>query len=147
MPAEHHGPARALASAYALFALAAGARSGVQLATHAGEAPVPYALSALAAAIYLAAAIVLQRSGPAAPRALRWLCGVELAGVLIVGTASVLLPARFPDATVWSLYGAGYGCVPLVLPLLGLRLAHVARRPTPRRPPSIDDVRRGRPFA
>jgi hypothetical protein len=32
---------------------------------------------------------------------------VELAGVLIVGTLSLLVPAEFPDATVWSGYGAG----------------------------------------
>jgi hypothetical protein len=28
--------------------------------------------------------------------------------------------AEFPDQTVWSLYGVGYGFVPLVLPVLGL---------------------------
>ena len=28
--------------------------------------------------------------------------------------------AAFPDATVWSGYGRGYGFVPLVLPVLGL---------------------------
>jgi hypothetical protein len=44
----------------------------------------------------------------------------ELAGVLIVGTLSVLQPEAFPRATVWSVYGIGYGFVPLVLPVLGL---------------------------
>ena len=44
----------------------------------------------------------------------------ELIGVLAVGTASVLYPAAFPRATVWSIYGIGYGFVPLVLPILGL---------------------------
>ena len=29
-------------------------------------------------------------------------------------------PAMFPDATVWSGYGSGYGFVPLVLPIFGL---------------------------
>jgi hypothetical protein len=29
-------------------------------------------------------------------------------------------PATFPDATVWSGYGSGYGFVPLVLPVFGL---------------------------
>src|SRR6202012_2592808 len=47
-------------------------------------------------------------------------CSVELAGVLVVGTWSVLDPASFPDATVWSSYGVGYGFVPLVLPVFGL---------------------------
>jgi hypothetical protein len=45
---------------------------------------------------------------------------VELAGVLAVGTWSLLDRATFPDATVWSGYGSGYGFVPLVLPVLGL---------------------------
>ena len=29
-------------------------------------------------------------------------------------------PAAFPDETVWSGYGRGYGYVPLLLPVLGL---------------------------
>ena len=45
---------------------------------------------------------------------------VELCGVLSIGTASLVDPAAFPKATVWSLYGIGYGFVPLVLPFLGL---------------------------
>jgi hypothetical protein len=44
----------------------------------------------------------------------------ELAGVLVVGTWSLVAPERFPEATVWSGYGVGYGFVPLVLPLAGL---------------------------
>ena len=122
LPPVRQGPALALASIYALFALAAGARSLVQLATHAGDAPIPYALSAAAAAVYLAGAIVLHRQGKHATRTLRAICTIELAGVLIVGTASLARPSAFPDATVWSQYGAGYGCIPLVLPLLGLAL-------------------------
>lgn len=47
-------------------------------------------------------------------------CSVELAGVLLVGIASLAVPQAFPDATVWSLFGVGYGFVPLVLPVLGL---------------------------
>jgi hypothetical protein len=120
---ERQGPALALASIYALFALAAGARSGVQLATHASDAPVPYVLSAIAAAIYLAGAVVLHRQRPGALRMLRILCSIELAGVLLIGTLSVIAPTDFPDATVWSHYGAGYGFVPVILPLLGLALA------------------------
>jgi hypothetical protein len=45
---------------------------------------------------------------------------VELVGVLAVGTITLVLPGDFPDQTVWSGYGAGYGFVPLVLPVLGL---------------------------
>ena len=40
--------------------------------------------------------------------------------VLVVGTASYLVPDAFPDQTVWSHFGQGYGYVPLVLPVLGL---------------------------
>ena len=36
------------------------------------------------------------------------------------GTLTVLDPELFPDQTVWSAYGAGYGWLPLVLPFLGL---------------------------
>ncbi len=46
--------------------------------------------------------------------------GIELAGVLTVGLTSLLLPQDYPDATVWSDFGAGYGYVPLVLPVVGL---------------------------
>jgi hypothetical protein len=53
----------------------------------------------------------------------------ELAGVLIIGTLSVVAPGALGldgldpfgrEATVWSAYGAGYLLVPLVLPVLGL---------------------------
>jgi hypothetical protein len=57
-------------------------------------------------------------------------CSVELVGVLAVGTWSIADPASFPDATVWSKYGSGYGFIPLVLPVFGLLwLRHWARRP------------------
>jgi hypothetical protein len=45
---------------------------------------------------------------------------VELAGVLGVGILSVADPELFPDETVWSRFGSGYGYIPLVLPVLGL---------------------------
>jgi hypothetical protein len=114
------GPGRALAAVYAFFALAAGARAGWQLATRFDEAPVAYLLSALAAAIYLVAAAFLARPEPASRRVALGCCLFELAGVLIVGTVSLLVPEAFPRATVWSTYGIGYGFVPLVLPILGL---------------------------
>jgi hypothetical protein len=60
-------------------------------------------------------------------------CTVELAGVLVVGTASLLLSESFAEPTVWSAYGVGYGFVPLVLPVLGLLwLRHTARQPRKR---------------
>jgi hypothetical protein len=46
--------------------------------------------------------------------------GFELAGVLVVGLLSLVDGDLFPDQTVWSDFGAGYGYVPLVLPFVGL---------------------------
>lgn len=124
------GPGRVLVAVYALFALSAGARSGFQIATRFDEAPTAYLLSALAATIYLVAAVGLATGGPAARRVALACCTIELAGVLVVGTASLLLPEAFAEPTVWSAYGAGYGFVPLVLPVLGLLwLRRTARKP------------------
>lgn len=109
------GPGRLLVAVYATFAVAAGARAGVQIAERFSQAPVAYALSGLAAVVYLVATVALLRGA----RRLALACVlVELVGVLAVGTWSVV--AAFPDETVWSSYGLGYGFVPLVLPLLGL---------------------------
>lgn len=114
------GPGRMLVAVYAIFALAAGARAGVQIATNFGDAPVAYALSALAAAVYVLATVALALGGRTSFRVAVAACTVELAGVLVVGTLSLADPAAFPDETVWSGYGRGYGFVPLVLPVLGL---------------------------
>lgn len=111
------GPGRVLVAVYGLFALAATARAGVQIATKFHEAPLAYLLSALAGVVYILATVALARSER---RFAVLCCSVELAGVLAVGTASVIDRAAFPDATVWSGYGQGYGFVPLVLPVLGL---------------------------
>jgi hypothetical protein len=114
------GPGRVLVALYGLFAVAAGARAGVQLATRFSEAPVAYLLSALAAVVYLVATVGLVRGGTGGRRTALVACSVELVGVLVVGTLSLTDRAAFPDATVWSVYGKGYGFVPLVLPVLGL---------------------------
>jgi hypothetical protein len=45
---------------------------------------------------------------------------VELVGVLVVGAISYAVRSAFPDKTVWSHFGSGYGYVPLLLPLVGL---------------------------
>ncbi|MCW2613271.1 MAG: putative integral rane protein [Frankiales bacterium] len=111
------GPGRLLVAVYGVFAVAASSRAGLQLATSFSDAPVAYLLSALAAAVYVVATVALARS---ARRVAQWACGFELAGVLVVGTLSLLLPDAFPDETVWSSYGLGYALVPLVLPVLGL---------------------------
>jgi hypothetical protein len=114
------GPGRLLVAIYALFALAATARAAVQIATKFGNAPVAYVLSALAGVVYILATVTLAVGSPAARRIAVLSCSVELVGVLAVGTWSLVDPASFPDATVWSDYGSGYGFVPLVLPVFGL---------------------------
>jgi hypothetical protein len=111
------GPGRLLVAVYAIFALAATARSGVQIATRFHEAPLAYLLSAFAAVVYIVATVGLITGATAVTTVA---CSVELAGVLTVGLVSVLDEGAFPDATVWSVFGRGYGFVPLVLPVLGL---------------------------
>jgi hypothetical protein len=123
------GPGRLLVAIYALFALSASARAGVQIATKFSNAPVAYLLSAFAGLVYILATVTLAVGSPAARRIAVLSCSIELAGVLAVGTWSLADPATFPDATVWSGYGSGYGFVPLVLPVFGLLwLRHWARR-------------------
>lgn len=117
---DRSGPHQVLLALYALFALAAGARSIVQLATRAGDAPLAYSLSLLAAATYALGWFAIRaasfgRSGFAS--VMLW---VELAGVVIVGTASVVEGDWFPEPSVWSGYGIGYGLVPAVLPIAAL---------------------------
>jgi hypothetical protein len=111
------GPGRVLVAVYAVFALAAGARAAVQLSTRFAEAPVAYLLSALAAVVYVVATVALARGGR---RVALVAITVELVGVLVVGTLSLVDRAAFPDETVWSAYGRGYLFIPLVLPVVGL---------------------------
>lgn len=121
------GPGRVLVAVYAVFAIAATSRAAVQIATRFAEAPLAYLLSAFAALVYIVLTVALARGH----RRLAFLaCGIELAGVLIVGTLSLLDPEAFPHATVWSGYGSGYLFIPLVLPIIGLAwlLRHRTRR-------------------
>ncbi|WP_409329453.1 hypothetical protein [Trujillonella humicola] len=119
-PAPAQGLGRVLVAVYGVFALAAGARAAVQIATRFSEAPLAYLLSALAAAVYAVATVGLARGGRGGRRTALVSCAVELTGVLVVGALSLADPAAFPDETVWSGFGQGYGYVPLVLPVLGL---------------------------
>ena len=114
------GPGRLLVAVYGLFALSASARAGVQIATNFSHAPVAYVLSAIAGLVYILATVTLTAGSPTARRIAVVSCSVELVGVLAVGTWSLVDRATFPDATVWSGYGSGYGFVPLVLPVFGL---------------------------
>jgi hypothetical protein len=114
------GPGRFLVGLYALFALSAGARATVQIATDFAQARLAYALSALAAVIYLVATVGFVRGGAGGRRLAMVCCAVELLGVVTVGTLSLIDASAFPRATVWSGFGSGYGYVPLALPVLGL---------------------------
>lgn len=119
-----HGFGRTLVAIYAVFAVAASARSIFQLVTKADDAPVAYALSALAGVIYVVATIALARN------VRRWALiaiAFELAGVLTVGVLSIIDDELFPDQTVWSGFGEGYGYIPLVLPIIGLWWLHRTR--------------------
>lgn len=115
--ATQHGFGRALVAVYAVFAVAATARSVYQLATQASEAPVAYALSAVAGVVYVVATWALATDRRQVATAA---IGFELVGVVGVGLLSLLDPDLFPDETVWSGFGSGYGYVPLVLPFVGL---------------------------
>jgi hypothetical protein len=128
------GPGRILVAVYAVLAIAATGRSVFQIIDRLDEAPIAFSLSAVAAIVYLVATFAL---------ALRWVTiawltiAFELAGVLVVGTLSLAAPGILGldsvdpfgrEATVWSAYGAGYLCVPLVLPVIGLLYLWRGRR-------------------
>ena len=125
-PARSRPLGQVLIAAYAVFAVAAGARALAQISTKFDEAPLAYSLSLLAAVVYLVATLAFRKPGR------RWFlvalaaCGFETVGVLAVGLWTFLEPDLFADDTVWSHFGQGYGFVPLVLPFLGLAwLRHV----------------------
>lgn len=119
-PQRNQGLGRILVMVYAVFALSSFARSLYQLATDFSLAPLAYLLSAFAAAVYIVATFSLARSGRTAWYVSLVAVLVELVGVVGVGLWTVLDPQLFADDTVWSRFGAGYGYVPLVLPVLGL---------------------------
>lgn len=102
---------------YSILGLAAVGRASYQIIEKFSEAPVAYTVSALSAGLYVLIAVALWR---------RWetvaLVGssVELAGVLIVGTLGIVDSDLWPDETVWTGYGSGYGWVPVLLPLVAL---------------------------
>jgi hypothetical protein len=116
-PALTSGPGRLLTFFYGVLAVAATGRSAFQIATKFHDAPTAYTLSGVAAVIYIAAlAAIIRQARLVAIIA----CSIEFVGVLAVGTLSYLTPHDFPDTTVWSGYGSGYGYLPAVLPILAL---------------------------
>jgi len=118
--APRSGPHQVLLLVYALFTLAAGARAVVQLATQADEAPVAYSLSLVAALTYALGWVAIRRASVGRTWFASRMLWVELAGVLVVGTLSLVHRDWFRDASVWSDFGIGYAFVPLVLPVTGL---------------------------
>ena len=123
-------PRLALLVTYAILFLAAAGRSSYQLTTKLSDAPLPYSLSAVAAVIYGVIAFALWRATPAWRMVALVGTSVELVGVLTVGTWGIVEPNIWPDETVWSGYGSGYGWIPLILPPLALWTLIKARRAT-----------------
>lgn len=117
---RRHGPGRLILALYVVFVIATVSRSAAQISTRWDEAQLAYGLSAFAAAVYVVVLVSLSMRGRVAWWVSVVALSIELAGVLVVGTWSVLLPEMFPDQTVWSTFGIGYLFIPLVLPVVGL---------------------------
>lgn len=117
---RRHGPGRVILALYLIFVIGTVSRSAAQISTRWEEAPLAYGLSALAATVYVVALVSLSLRGRRAWWVSVVALSVELVGVLVVGTWSVLAPQMFPDSTVWSTFGRGYLFIPLVLPVVGL---------------------------
>ncbi|MGN6742543.1 MAG: hypothetical protein ACTHJL_04505 [Amnibacterium sp.] len=126
------GPGRTLIVFYFIMTIAALARSLFEIIAHFGTAPVAYLLSLFAGLVYLVATIALITPGRSAFRVAFVAITIELVGVLVVGTISVLDPALFPfsgdRSTVWAYYGLEYLLIPLALPVLGLLFLRSQRR-------------------
>lgn len=116
------GFGRLVVFVYGLLALAATARALSQILTRLDEAPLAYALSLFSGLVYVLATVALAKGRGVWRTVAWWAVSVELAGVVTVGLVSLARPQDFPDETVWSQFGAGYGYVPFVLPVVGLVL-------------------------
>ncbi len=138
VPRSGGGIGRVLVAVYAILAIAATGRSVFQIIDRFSEAPLAFVFSAFSGLIYIVATIALA----ARLRRLAFVTiSIELAGVVIIGTLSLVAPAVLGltsinpfgrDSTVWSAYGAGYLLIPLVLPVLGLLyLRRTAVTPVP----------------
>ena len=123
------GPHLLLLTVYAIFTLSAAARSGVQIARDFDAAPTAYSLSVVAAVTYALGWFAIRRAAAGRLGFASVMLWLELAGVLGVGTLSLVRPEWFPEASVWSGFGVGYGFVPAVLPVLGLLWLQRQRSP------------------
>lgn len=105
---------------YGVMVVGAVSRSAFQISTEFDRAPLAYSLSAVAALAYAFITYSLVRGGETARKAALICCAAELAGVLAVGTWTVVRPESFPDTTVWSQFGMGYLFIPVILPITGM---------------------------
>ena len=124
------GPGRLLIAVYAVFAISATARAGYQILTKFSEAPWHTAVRLRRGGLRSCDGVP-REAGRTAFKVSVAAVLVELVGVLVVGALSVFDSVNFPHETVWSLFGRGYGFIPLLLPILGLIWLY-RRRPAPR---------------
>ena len=109
-----------LAVSYPVLALSTGARALYQLFFKEGVTDtVPPLLTAVAAALYLIAAVGFARRTKRA-----WTISVvaltlEMIGIVVVGALSYVQPDLVGE-TAWRHFGADYGYFPFIQPLLGL---------------------------
>ncbi|GGS72868.1 MULTISPECIES: hypothetical protein [Streptomyces] len=121
------GPGMLLVWFYGVMVVGAVSRSAYQISTEFDRAPLAYALSAVAGVVYGFITYTLVRGGETARRAALVCCAAELAGVLLVGTWTLVDRSAFPDTTVWSYYGAGYIFIPVLLPVSAMYWLRKAR--------------------
>lgn len=126
-----NGPGLLLVWLYGVMVVGAVSRSAYQIATEFDRAPLAYSLSAVAGVVYGFITYSLVRGGETARRLAVVCCAAELAGVLGVGTWTVVDPSAFPEATVWSQYGMGYLFIPVLLPLTAVHWLRRARKQQP----------------
>lgn len=123
------GVGRLLVVVYATLAIAATGRTAVQIIERFDQAPLAFTLSGLSALVYLLATVSLVARGRAWYTVAWAAIGFELVGVLVIGFITLLAPDLLGPgtgdpfgrtSTVWSVFGAGYLFIPLLLPVLGL---------------------------
>ena len=111
VPRTNSGAGRALVAVYGVFALAATARAGVQLATRYSEAPLAYLLSAMAGVIYILATITLATQEGWLGTWIGSTVGMVAADALAIVVGAVLgkhLPERsikYGAATLFAIFG------------------------------------------
>jgi hypothetical protein len=122
------GPGVLLLWLYAVMSVGAVSRSIYQIATAYEKAPLSYLLSAAAGVVYVFITYTLLRGGETARKVALVCCGVELVGVITVGTWTLVEPSAFADATVWTWYGLEYLLIPVILPISGILWLLKSRR-------------------